>query len=143
MLLLVARRFLGNYVVDALAKNAPDFKEPAHASWLIATHLLRNIGVNLMIYGAAILAAGLIAGPSRIARTLRRWTAPTLVHHPLVVYGLVALGFLLLTLVGPTDAQRLVPLIVLFAFGFLGVHVLRRQVAREFPDAVQARPAGI
>jgi hypothetical protein len=143
LLLLVARRFLGNYVVDALAKNAPDFKPPAHAAWLIGTHLLRNIGVNLMIYGAAILAAGLIAGPSRVAHTLRRWVAPTLVHHPLVVYGLVALGFLLLTLLGPTDAQRLVPLIVLFAFGFLGVHVLRRQVTREFPDAVQARPAGI
>jgi hypothetical protein len=143
LLLLVARRFLGNYVVDALAKDAPDIKAPAHAAWSIATHLLRNIGINLMIYGIAIIAAALIAGPSRAAHTLRRWAAPGLVHHPVVVYGLVALGFLLVVLLGPTDAQRLVPLIVLFGFGFLGVEVLRRQVAREFPDIAQARPAEI
>ena len=142
LLILAARRYLGTYVVDALAKNAPDIKPPAHAAWSIGTHLLRNIGVNVVIYGIAILLAGLLAGPSRIAHTLRRWIAPTLVHHPLVVYGLVVLAFLLVVLLGPTDAQRLVPLVILFGFGFLGVHVLRRQVTQEFPEVLQARPAG-
>ena len=135
LLVLVARRFLGQYVIDALTTNAPDVKTPAFAAWAIGTHLLRNIGVNLMIYGIAILGAGLIAGPSRISSTLRRWAAPTLVNRPWLVYGLVALFFLLVVLFGPTDSQRLVPLIVLFGFGLLGVEVLRRQVAREFPDA--------
>jgi len=142
LVVLVARRYLGDYVVDALTKNAPDVRDAGKNAWSIGTHLLRNIGVNLVIYGLAIVAAALLAGPSRAARTVRRWLAPTLVHRPVVTYLVVACGFLLLVLFGPTDAQRLVPLLILFGFGFLGVEVLRRQVAREFPDAVNAAPAG-
>jgi len=141
LLVLVARRFLGHYLIDALTKNELNVRAPALHAWAIATYLLRNIGVNLMIYGIAIFAAGLIAGPSRIARALRRWSAPTLVNRPVIVYVMVACAFLLVVLLGPTDTQRLVPLIVLFGFGFLGVEVLRRQVAREFPDAAQLESA--
>lgn len=139
---LVARRYLGDYVIDALTKNAPDFRSAGDDAWSIGTHLLRNIGVNLVIYGLAIMAAALLAGPSRGARAVRRWLAPTLVNRPIVTYAVVACGFLLLVLLGPSDAQRLVPLVILFGFGFLGVEVLRRQVAREYPDAVASAPTG-
>jgi hypothetical protein len=50
-----------------------------------------------------------------------------------VIYSAVALGLILILLAGPTDAQRIFPLIILFGFAFLGTHVLRRQTLREFP----------
>jgi hypothetical protein len=53
--------------------------------------------------------------------------------HPVVIYGVVTGVLILVLLVGPTDAQRIFPLLILFAFAYAGVEVLRRQTAREFP----------
>ena len=143
LIVLVARRYLGNYVVDALTENSPDFRGAADDAWSIGTDLLRDIGINLLVYGLVIIAAALLAGPSRAARALRRWMAPTLVHRPVVTYAVFVCAFLLLVLLGPTDAQRLVPLLVLFAFGLVGVEALRRQVAREHPEVAAAQPSAV
>jgi hypothetical protein len=37
-----------------------------------------------------------------------------------------------LLLSGPTDGQRIYPLLLLFVFAFIGTEVLRRQARREF-----------
>ena len=39
-----------------------------------------------------------------------------------------------LLLAGPTDAQRIYPLLILFVFAYIGTEVLRRQTLREFPE---------
>jgi hypothetical protein len=57
--------------------------------------------------------------------------------HPVVLYGLVSLVLFLILLAGPTDAQRIFPLLILFAFAYAGVEVLRRQTMREFPAPTQ------
>ncbi len=131
MLVLVARRFGGNYLVDALTTN-PDAKRPVSAAWAIGTELLRNVGVNVVIYGLLTVLGAWIAGPSRLAVALRRRAAPTLSERPVVVYGALASALLLLLLSGPTDGQRIYPLLLLFVFSFIGVEVLRRQARREF-----------
>ena len=131
MLVLVARRFGGNYLVDALTTN-PDAKRPVSAAWAIGTELLRNVGVNVVIYGLLTVLGAWIAGPSRLAVALRRRAAPTLSERPVVVYGALAGALLLLLLSGPTDGQRIYPLLLLFVFAFIGVEVLRRQARREF-----------
>ncbi len=131
MLVLVARRFGGNYLVDALTTN-PDAKRPVSATWAIGTELLRNVGVNVVIYGLLTVLGAWIAGPSRLAVALRRRAAPTLSDRPVVVYGTLAGALLLLLLNGPTDGQRIYPLLLLFVFAFIGVEVLRRQARREF-----------
>ncbi len=131
MLVLVARRFGGNYLVDALTTN-PDAKRPVSAAWAIGTELLRNVGVNIVIYGLVAVLGAWIAGPSRLAVALRRRAAPTLSDRPVVVYGALAGALLLLLLSGPTDGQRIYPLLLLFVFAFIGVEVLRRQARREF-----------
>jgi drug/metabolite transporter (DMT)-like permease len=131
MLVLVARRFGGNYLVDALTTN-PDAKRPVSAAWAIGTELLRNVGVNVVIYGLLTVLGAWIAGPSRLAVALRRRAAPTLSERPVVVYGALASALLLLLLSGPTDGQRIYPLLLLFVFAFIGVEVLRRQARREF-----------
>jgi hypothetical protein len=131
MLVLVARRFGGNYLVDALTTN-PDARRPVSAAWAIGTELLRNVGVNVVIYGLLTVLGAWIAGPSRLAVALRRRAAPTLSERPVVVYGALASALLLLLLSGPTDGQRIYPLLLLFVLAFIGVEVLRRQARREF-----------
>ena len=133
--MLVSRRFLGDYVIDALTKDAPDFRASGDDAWSIGTQLLRDIGVNLVIYGRSSSRPHSLAGPSRVRVRYAGGLHPRSCIGRSSRMRSVACAFLLLVLLGPTDAQRLVPLIVLFGFGFLGVEVLRRQVAREFPDA--------
>jgi hypothetical protein len=132
LLVLVVRRLAGNYLVDALTSN-PDAKRPVTAAWAIGTELLRNVGINVVIYGLVAIFAAWVAGPSRPAVALRRWSAPTMRNHPVLVYGLVAVVLLILLVTGPTDAQRVYPLLVLFGLACVGVEVLRRQTEREFP----------
>jgi hypothetical protein len=136
LLVLVVRRFAGNYLVDALTTN-PDDKKAVSASWAIGTQLLRNVGLNAVIYGVVIVFAAWIAGPAGAARWSRRKLAPTMSDHPVVIYGVVALVLCLILLAGPTDAQRIFPLLILFASAFVGTEVLRRQTIREFPPERQ------
>jgi hypothetical protein len=136
LLILVVRRFAGDYLVDALNNN-PDTKGAVSATWAIGTELLRNTGVNGVIYGVVIIFAAWVAGPSRPATWLRRLSSPTMREHPIVVYGVVTLVLFLVLLAGPTDAERIFPLLILFAFAYVGVEVLRRQTMREFPAPTQ------
>lgn len=132
LLVLVARRLAGNYLVDALTGN-PDDKQPVSAAWAIGTELLRNVGVNVVIYGLLAVFAAWVAGPSRHAVALRRYLAPTMHDRPGLVYGAISVALLVLLLSGPTDGQRIYPLLVLFGLAFVGTEALRRQTRREFP----------
>jgi hypothetical protein len=139
LIVLVVRRFAGNYLVDALTSN-PDAEDSISAAWAIGTELLRNVGFNVVLYGSLVVLGAWIAGPSRPAVWFRRVSAPTMRDHPVVVYGLVSLLLLVVLLTGPTDAQRIYPLLVVFALAFVGTEVLRRQTIREFPQARSVVP---
>jgi drug/metabolite transporter (DMT)-like permease len=140
LIVLVVRRYAGSYLVDALTTNDDD-KDAVSASWAIGTQLLRNTGINAVIYGLGIMFAAWIAGASRPARWVRRVLAPTMRDHPIVIYGAVAVALFLVLITGPTDAQRILPLLVLFAFAFGGTELLRRQTEREFPPGRSASAA--
>jgi hypothetical protein len=133
VVLLIVRRLVGDYIVSALTSN-PDFDAASAAVWAIGTQLLRNVAVNFVVYGVVIVLAAWIAGPSRPATALRRWLAPTLREHPVIVYALVTLALLIVLASGPTDSSRLIPVLILFGFAYLGVEIFRRETAREFPD---------
>jgi hypothetical protein len=132
LIVLIVRRFAGNYLIDALTSNSVN-KPAVSVVWAVETDLLRNVGINVLIYGFFVVLAAWIAGPSRPARWFRRVVAPTAREHPWVIYGFVALVLLLILITGPTDGQRVYPLLVVFAFAFVGVEVLRRQMLAEFP----------
>jgi hypothetical protein len=102
-------------------------------SWAIGTQLLRNVGFNALIYGVVIIFAAWIAGPSRLATWSRRSLAPTMRNYPVIIYAVVAVVLLLVLLAGPTDAQRIYPLLILSALALVGTEILRRQTLREFP----------
>jgi hypothetical protein len=135
LFVLFARRVVGDRVVDGLV-SSPTVKPAAHDAWTIGTTLLYAIAIAMFAYGVILVLAAWLAGPTRSAVALRRSMAPSLRDHLGMAYGAVALVFLLVLLWGPTPATRKPLGIALFAALIaLGMEVLRRQTAREFPDA--------
>jgi hypothetical protein len=133
VLLLLIRRVAGNAIVNDLVKVQSN-KPAVHDVWNIATSLLFGIAVALIIYGVVVVMAAWLAGPTRPATALRKFLAPELRDSPGVVYGSV--GGLLLVVVawGPTPAFRNIWwILVIAALLALGVTMLRRQTAQEFP----------
>lgn len=140
LLLLVGRRLGGDALVGAVTE--PSGRVAGDHIWEIGTELLRDLAWAIVAYGIAFVVAAWIAGPTRWARALRRWLAPTLRERPLVVYGVALLLFLLFLLWGPTGAtQRFVGILVLAALVVTGIELLRRQTAREFPPSDGTPPA--
>ena len=113
--MLLARRVIGNQVVDALVKN-PSNKPAAHdACWSIGYDALYDIGAALVVYGLVFVVAAWLAGHTRPAAALRRALAPTLRTSPAVAYVVVAAGCCSSSL-GPTPATRQIAYIIGFAF---------------------------
>ena len=76
LLELVARRVIGNYVINSLAQ--PEYRTPTHHVWLVVTEILGQIGWAVVLYGLLIVIGSALAGPSRIATSIRREVAPIL-----------------------------------------------------------------
>jgi hypothetical protein len=132
---LLARRVGGNAVVDGLVQSE-SIKPAVHDSWNISTSLLYAISVTLIVYGALIVTCAWLAGSTRLAIASRRALAPALRDQPGRVYGIAATVYLLVLLWGPTPAfRKLIPILLIAGLVVLGIEVLRRQTAREFPDA--------
>ncbi len=135
VMVLVARHFAGQAIVNALASTA-SVKPAAGAAWSVGTRLLREVAVAVAIYGILLIAAGWIAGPSRSAIAIRRSLAPYLREYPGYVYGGLAILLLIVIAWGPTAATRAwLGLLIIIVLLVLGTEVLRRQTAREFADA--------
>ena len=133
------RRFLGDVIVDALVKTEAN-KQPVRVIWSLETSVLRDIAVILVIYGALVLLATVLAGPNRPAVAVRRWLAPSFRHHPIVVWTAALFLFLILLAWGPTAGNRqLLGVVLLAATTAVAIEALRRQTLREFP--ADPRPA--
>ncbi|MGZ4326346.1 MAG: SHOCT domain-containing protein [Solirubrobacteraceae bacterium] len=133
VVLLLIRRIGGDAVVNGLVK-VPSNKPAVHDVWNIGTSLLYNIAVAMIVYGLVIVAAAWLAGPTRPATAIRRFLAPSLRDSPAVAYSVVGAVLLLVVLWGPTPAFRNLWWILVFAVLLaLGVTMLRRETAREFP----------
>ncbi|MGB8879621.1 MAG: SHOCT domain-containing protein [Solirubrobacteraceae bacterium] len=151
VVLLLIRRVGGDAVVNGLVK-VPSNKPAVHDIWSIGTSLLYNIAVAAIVCGIVVVAAAWLAGSTRPATAIRRFLAPSLRDQPAVAYSVVGVVLLLVVLWGPLPAFRNIWWVLAFA-GLLavGVTMLRRQTAREFPgiergDALpdyQAQPADV
>jgi hypothetical protein len=128
------RHFLGGAIVDSLVKTAAN-KHPVSVIWAIETSVLRDIAILLVVYGALVLLATVLAGPNRPAVALRRWLAPSFRHHPIVVWAAALALFLILLAWGPTAGNRqLLGVAILAVTAAIAIEALRRQTLREFPE---------
>jgi hypothetical protein len=140
LVVLVIRRFVGNYAVDTL--TSPAYSGPVRDVWLIGSTILGQIGRASVLYGAVGLVGAVLAGPGTLATRARRAISPTLNDRQGVVWGVVAAAYLLLLLWGPTHALRVWWGILLFAALLaVGIVALRRQTLREFPTAAPGEAA--
>lgn len=133
LFILLLRRLIGNGV-DSLA--ASDAVKPAITSvWDIISAGLRQRALFVLAIGLAFIGGGLLAGPGRHEVAVRRFLAPYLRDHPVAVYSVLAMLFLLwLSFIpGINNLGQVLVIVVLAALAVVGVEILRRQAAREFP----------
>lgn len=132
-------RLLSPVIVDSLVKTEAN-KDPVSVILAIETSLMRDIAIILVLYGALVLLATVLAGPNRSAVAIRRWLAPSFRHHPVVVWATAAALFLMLLAWGPSAGNRgLLGIALLAATAAVAIEALRRQTLREFPE--KTRPA--
>ena len=139
LLVLLVRRVIGNGVIDSVASS--DAVKPAISSvWNIISAGLRDRAVFVLVIGLGFIGGGLLAGPGRHEVAVRRFLAPYLRERPVVVYAVLAFIFLLWLTLLPTinNFGQVLVVLVLLGLAVWGVEILRRQTAREFPDASTA-----
>lgn len=131
---LVARSLAGDTVVDSLVRTEAA-RPAAEAAWSISTSLLEEAASAGLAYGVVLVLGAWLAGPTSSAVGTRRALAPYL-REPRYAYGGLAVIVLLVLAWGPTPATRkLLPALLLIGLVAAGVEALRRQTAREFPEA--------
>jgi hypothetical protein len=135
LVVIVARSILGTKVVNSLATTEA-VRPAAQAAWSIGTSVLGDIAWSTVFIGVPVILAGLLAGPTHLATRLRRLMAPYLSDRPDITFGAVALLLLLLFAWGPIVATKtLSGILIIIVLAMFGAEMLRRQTAREFPDA--------
>jgi hypothetical protein len=133
LFVLLVRRLIGNGV-DSVA--ASDTVKPAITSvWDIISGGLRQRALFVLVIGLGFVGGGALAGPGRHEVAVRRFLAPYLRDHPVAVYAVVAALFLLwLSFIpGINNLGQVLVIVVLAALAVVGIEILRRQTAREFP----------
>lgn len=135
LFLLLVRRLIG-HGVDSVATS--ETVKPAITSvWDILSEGLRQRALFVFAIGAAFIGGGVLAGPGRREVAARRFLAPYLRDHPVAVYSVIAVLFLLwLSFIpGINNLGQVLVIVVLAVLAVVGVEILRRQTAREFPPS--------
>ena len=132
--ILLLRRLIGNGVDSVAASDA--VKPAITAVWDILSAGLRQRALFVLAIGIAFIAGGMLAGPGRHEVAVRRFLAPYLRDHPVAVYAVVAVLFLLwLSFIpGINNVGQVLVIVVLAGLAVVGIEILRRQAAREFPS---------
>ena len=139
LLVLLTRRLLGGAIDNSTATS--DTVKPAIAAvWDIISGGLRERALFVLAIGLAFVGGGLLAGPGRREVAVRRFLAPHLREHPVVVYAVLAFIFLIWLAFLPTinNLGQVLVIVILAALAIAGVEILRRQTAREFPPGPAA-----
>lgn len=131
ILLLVIRRVVGNYIVDALS-SGESVRDAIGSTWLIGTDLLAEVAWATIIYGLVLLIGTVLAGPWGYFRRMRASLAPNFRERPEFGWAVLATVYLLLVLWGPVPALRnWLGVLVLAALVVLGFEAFRRVVLEE------------
>ncbi len=135
-LLVILGRAIGQgQIVSAITSDA-SIEPAANDAYSVATSLLVQVASSSIIIGIPVIIAAWLAGPSRWALGARRFWAPRFRERPALPYWMTAALLLLVFIWAPIPATRNPWTMLLFAvLAFVGAHLLRAQIAQEFPDA--------
>jgi Short C-terminal domain len=135
LLVLVGLKIGQGQLVSAITSDA-SIEPAANDAYSVATSLLVQVSSASIIIGVPVILAAWFAGPAHWAVAGRRFLAPHFRERPALAYWITAALLLLVFIWGPIPATRNPVEMLLFTIlGLLGAHVLRDQIAREFPDA--------
>lgn len=142
LLVLVVRRIAGHELVAAVAGDGA-YVPAAEAVWRIATTLLAELAVVVLLAGLVAALGAWLAGPGRLAIRLRGALAPALAGQPEATVGFAAVAYLALVAWGPlTVLRRPLAIVVLGVLLVVGIVVLRVQVKRELAAGGAIAAAG-
>lgn len=103
LLVLAGLRFGGDRLLDSLVDKESN-RGAAEAVWRIGSQLLHDIGWSITWVGLIIILGAVIAGPTAIAKSIRRFIAPAFVGGPGVRWGIGAAIFLIMVVWAPLPA---------------------------------------
>jgi hypothetical protein len=135
LLVLVGRKIGQGQLVSAITSDS-SIEPAARDSYSVATSLLVQVASAAIIIGVPVIISAWIAGPATWAVAARRFLAPHLRERPALAYWATAALLALVFIWGPIPATRNPFEMLLFTIlAFVGAHVLRGQIAEQFPDA--------
>jgi hypothetical protein len=135
LVVLIARSIARGQLVGAITSDA-SIQPAADDAYSVATSLLVQVAGASIIIGLPVIAAAWLAGPARWAIAARRFLAPHLRERPALAYWITAGLLGLLFIWGPIPSTRYPLTMLLYTIlALVGAHVLRGQIAEEFPDA--------
>ena len=135
VLALLARSILKTQIVNSIVSDA-SVRPAASAVLAIGTSMITEIAGAFIFVGIVLVAAAWFAGPAGVATTGRRALAPYLRDQPGWAFATAAALMVLIFIWDPIPATgKPAGMIVFLLLALLGVEVLRRQTAVEFPDA--------
>jgi flagellar biogenesis protein FliO len=142
LIVILGRKIGQGQLVSAITHDA-SIEPAANDAYSVATSLLVQVASAAIIIGIPVIASGWLAGPARWAVAARRFLAPHFRTHPGLPYW-TAVGLLVLVFIwGPIPATRNpLEMLIFTILALVGAHVLRGQIADEFPDTGTAGAAG-
>jgi hypothetical protein len=138
LFVLLARKIGQGQLVSAITSDA-SIEPAANDAYSVATSLMVQVSSAAIIIGIPLILAALLAGPARWAVSARRFLAPHFREHPGLPYWIAAGLLALFFLWGPIPATRNpLEMLIFTILALVGAHVLRGQIAEEFPDLPQS-----
>ncbi len=133
LIVLLGRKIGQGQLVSAITSDA-SIEPAANDAYSVATSLLVQVAGAVIIVGIPVMLAAWFAGPARWAVSARRFLAPHFRDRPGLPYWITAALLALVFIWGPIPATRNPWEMLLFTIlAFFGAHVLRGQMAEEFP----------
>jgi len=140
LVVLLGRKIGQGQLVSAITSDA-SIEPAANDGYAVATSLLVQVASASIIIGVPVILAAWLAGPASWALAARRFLAPQFRQRPALPYWITAALLALLFVWGPIPATRNPWEMLLFTIlAFVGAHVLRGQIANEFPDGESIEP---
>jgi hypothetical protein len=133
LIVLLGRKIGQGQLISAITTDA-SIEPAANDAYSVATSLLVQVAGASIVIGIPVMLSAWFAGPAHWAVSARRWLAPHFRDRPGLPYWITLALLALVFIWGPIPATRNPWEMLLFTIlALLGAHVLRGQMAEEFP----------